>query len=64
MHSITEVLKVLAQTVSSEVPEDVLVCASRLERHYLSARYPDTGLAEYNRWDAEEALECLRKVVA
>lgn len=62
-HSVSEMLKTLAQTHDKEVPEPVLVSASKLERHYLSSRYPDLGMVEYNRWDAEEALQCLKEVL-
>ncbi|MCS7110285.1 MAG: HEPN domain-containing protein, partial [Candidatus Caldarchaeum sp.] len=49
-YSISEMFKTLAQTHQKEVPEPVLVSASKLEKHYLSSRYPDAGMVEYNRW--------------
>lgn len=62
-HSITEMLNTLSIIFQKEVPQDLLICASKLERHYAAARYPDTGVVDYRKWDAEEALECMRRII-
>ncbi|MEM0349909.1 MAG: HEPN domain-containing protein [Candidatus Caldarchaeum sp.] len=62
-HSISEMLNTLSLVYQKDVPHDVLVCASKLERHYAAARYPDTGVVHYNVWDAEEALECMMRII-
>nr|BAJ49645.1 conserved hypothetical protein [Candidatus Caldarchaeum subterraneum] len=46
-HSITEMLNTLSIIFQKEVPQDLLICASKLERHYAAARYPDTGVVDY-----------------
>lgn len=60
-HSLTELLESLAHVLSAEIPEDVRLCAHALERHHIAARYPDAGLGEYERQDAQEALGCLKR---
>jgi HEPN domain-containing protein len=62
-HSLTELLELIAQVFSAEIPDDVRVCAHILERHYIASRYPDAGIGEYDKSDAQEALRCLKRLM-
>lgn len=61
-HAISEMLNTLSSQYSTPVPEEIMKCAVKLERHYLSSRYPDALISEYNKWDAEEAIDCMRRI--
>jgi|LJSS01.1.fsa_nt_gb HEPN domain-containing protein len=62
-HSISEMLNTLSLILQKKVSQNILICASKLERHYAAPRYPDTGVVDYGKWDAEEALECMRRII-
>lgn len=47
-HSISEMLNTLSLVYKTDVPHDILVCASKLEKHYAAATCPDTGVVDYN----------------
>jgi len=61
-HAVSELLTYLAKALGRPVPEDVMRCAETLETHYIQARYPDTRLNEYRKWEAEEAVRCMDAV--
>ena len=63
-HSLTDLLTSLARVKELEIPQEVMRCAEELEQHYLQSRYPDSRLNEYRPWEAERALECMRRVLA
>jgi HEPN domain-containing protein len=58
-HSLNEMARRLAQIRAVELTGDVARCAKSLEEHYVQARYPDARLGPYERWEAEECLQCL-----
>lgn len=61
-HSLSEMVNIISQALQRETPEQVIRCAVKLEKHYLAPRYPDAAVSEYSKWDAEEAVECMREV--
>lgn len=65
-HSTAELAGEVSQ--QAEFPQDLLVEAGKLDRHYIPTRYPNAWPAlppykHYNKTDAEEALETSKKVV-
>ncbi len=62
-HSIRELLSALSALTGAEPGHNVVRCAAELERHYVGARYPDARLAEYEAWEAEEAVKCMEVVL-
>lgn len=63
-HSITLLLK---ETISS-VPEDILICAQELDKHYIPSRYPDVydegaPADYYNKQNAENCMNCAKKIL-
>jgi HEPN domain-containing protein len=45
-------------TIDVSVPIDILNCAEKIEKHYLSSRYPDAlpGIAPMDAYDEKKAL--------
>ena len=63
-HSVTLLLRKL----NINVPKEVEDCVQELDKHYIPSRYPDVydegaPADYYNERDAEECLECGRKVL-
>ncbi len=56
-YSLSEMLESITQAFSVEIPEEVRLCAHKLERHYIASRYPDAGISDYDKSDAQEAVE-------
>ncbi|MEZ0319667.1 MAG: HEPN domain-containing protein [Pyrobaculum sp.] len=61
-HSLYEMAKRLAQLRGASLGEDVARCAKALEEHYIQARYPDARLGPYEKWEAEQCLECMEAI--
>ena len=65
-HSVFALLKALDEKI--EVPEQLIVAAKSLDKHYIPTRYPngfDSGMPGdyYTKKDAQEAIENAREII-
>ena len=59
----------LLQSLSIQIPSEILRCAQELDKHYIPSRYPDVydqgaPADYYNKDDATRCLDCGRKILS
>ncbi len=65
-HSVLRLMETLGDRFS--IPEELIVCAKMLDKHYIPTRYPD-GLVEgcpaefYTKEEAIRAIGCAEKII-
>lgn len=57
-HILIKLLKIV-EKIGVEVPDKIKTCAKELGGHYTQARYPDTRITEYEKYEAEKAIKCM-----
>ncbi|MGQ4892394.1 MAG: HEPN domain-containing protein [Candidatus Njordarchaeia archaeon] len=60
-HSLLELGQILEE-IGFRFPDDVKKCLKELSKHYTQSRYPDARIVDYDKSEAEEAVECMRLV--
>lgn len=65
-HTVTALLGVAAG--AGDTPEELVVCAKTLDKHYIPARYPsclDAGAPTdfYTRKDSDDAIACAERLI-
>lgn len=65
-HTVTVLLGVIA---GDDTPEELVICAKTLDKHYIPTRYPnglDAGTPAdfYTRKDSDDAIACAERLIA
>ncbi len=65
-HTVTALLGVVAG--DDDAPEELVVCAKTLDKHYIPTRYPnglDAGAPAdlYIRKDSDDAIACAERII-
>ena len=60
-HSLVELYEIL-ETIDIKFSDEIKSCLRTLTRHYTQSRYPDARIIDYDMEEAEEALNCMKKV--
>ncbi len=63
-HSIAALLEQLLGILQRRPNGEVVKCAKLLTEQYVSSRYPDARMLDYDRDDAEECLRCMELVLS
>lgn len=62
-HSILQLLREVSAVLGVEISGGLARCAKHLTEQYISARYPDARMLDYDREDAEECVKCMEAVM-
>ncbi|MGC9136365.1 HEPN domain-containing protein [Caldivirga sp.] len=63
-YSIVALLEQLLSILQRKPRGEVIKCAKTLTEQYISSRYPDARMLDYDRDDAEECIKCMELVLS